>query len=376
MIKKLRVLSISFDSSILDKNSDSFKRQAYYASLCNSYVIIIFSIKYFQPIRSGNLHVFSTNSITKFTYILDTLRLLKRIYETQQFDLITVQDPFVIGLAGVLIKFIYKLPLNVQIHSEFFNSADFRHENWQNFIFYFLGLSVLKFADTVRARNNKIKHDIEIRFPKLRNKIFYCGSTINKIYLAPIFNFKRDKNLIVSVGRLVKQKNFILLFEAFKQVLLRRSNAKLMIIGEGPLKLDLVKVVEELGISKSVSFAGSKTPEEIKRIFDTAGLYVLSSNHEGWALVCLEALARGLPVVMTDTGCAGEIVVNTQTGYVVPVGDREKLVSHILYSLRYLSESVIMAKKGRKKVLADCNLKTIGTETLNMFQATAKSYEK
>lgn len=119
---------------------------------------------------------------------------------------------------------------------------------------------------------------------------------------------------IVSVGRLSKQKNQQLLLDAFRILLQSVPDARLYILGDGPLKEELYSTAESMGISENVSFKGNVSNVEV--YYAKADVFALSSVYEGLPLVVLEAMAAGLPIVSTDVGGVKDIVTNN--GILVP----------------------------------------------------------
>ncbi|MCL4397642.1 glycosyltransferase family 4 protein [Patescibacteria group bacterium] len=357
----MNVLTISLDKCLFDPTSDVFRRHQFYASALSGLTVIVFTLEKEnkRAVSRRNLKIIPTNSTNKFSYVLDTLKIVRDI--DTKFDLISAQDPFATGVAGILVKRFLKYPLNIQIHSEFFNSRYFREESLFNRFLYYLGLLVLTQADSVRARNNHIRDDIKRRYPGLKNKIGYVGVRINEEFLRPVKKAKRQKDLIVTVGRIAKQKNFPSLVEAVNIARKQIPNIELWIVGDGE---------ERKNIGDGANVLGWKKPDEIKKIVEKASLFALSSNHEGWALVCLEALARGTPVIMTNTGCAGEIVIQNKTGYVVPVGNVKKMAEGIVEILRHPQKYQKMALAGRKLVLIDGELEKIKKDMLSMYKLT------
>ncbi len=133
---------------------------------------------------------------------------------------------------------------------------------------------------------------------------------------------------IVNVGRLVPQKNHALLLDAFKLVTEQRP-AQLWIVGEGPLRTELEQRIERLGLSESVRLPGHiSNPFPIVRAAD---LFVLSSGHEGFGNVLVEAMSLGTPVVSTDCPYGPrEILEGGKWGALVPPCDAEALANAML----------------------------------------------
>lgn len=123
---------------------------------------------------------------------------------------------------------------------------------------------------------------------------------------------------ILTVGNLKPVKNHPLLLRAF--ALLQQPDARLMLLGQGQNEAALRQLAFDLGIADRVIFAGfhpDPTP-----FYDTADLFVLSSDHEGFGNVIVEALSAGLPVVSTDCPSGpAEILKGGRWGRLVPVGD-------------------------------------------------------
>lgn len=344
------VLSIGYDSNVLSKDSESFARQKIYSSWLKILTVFVLTTKNSKTLNQENLSIVPIKSALKIGWIPTALQEAKKKHSHEKFDLVTTQDPFICGLIGVLIKVFLKIPLNIQIHTEAFNTSYFRNESPLNFCFYYLGLFTLRFADSVRGRDKRIINDIKRRYPRLKDKVFYVGAPIEEIFLTKIKRKKPHNPLILSAGRPVPQKNFPLLKQAFMGILKKYPTAQLEIAGSNPW--------------------GWKSAGELKTLMDQASVFVLPSNHEGWALVCLQALARGTPVVMTNTGCAEEIVINKKTGIVVPVGDKLALEEGIIKVLSNPNKYQQMAKKGRELVKKDTNLKKIREDLIKMYKQT------
>jgi len=136
---------------------------------------------------------------------------------------------------------------------------------------------------------------------------------------------------ILAVGTLKTQKNFPLLIRAFAQ-LPTTLNAKLTILGEGPLRLELEELIAQLKLDRCVSLPGFFL--DPAPWFRTADVFVLSSSWEGFANVLVEALDFGVPVVSTDCRSGpAEILDNGSYGRLVPVGDASALAAAIQASL-------------------------------------------
>ena len=136
-----------------------------------------------------------------------------------------------------------------------------------------------------------------------------------------------DDILIVSVGRLMYQKGHEYLIQAMQQVIPEWSQAKAVIFGEGPLRAQLVTLIDRLGLRGSVQLAGNRT--DIGRFLASADIFVLPSRWEGLPVALLEAMDSGLPVVATRVEGVEEVIRNESEGLLVPPEDARALAESL-----------------------------------------------
>jgi glycosyltransferase involved in cell wall biosynthesis len=135
---------------------------------------------------------------------------------------------------------------------------------------------------------------------------------------------------ILAAGRLAPQKDFDLALRAFAR--LPQRAARLVILGEGPLRADLQQTAARLGIADRVEMPGFVP--DIRPWLDEARVFLLSSRYEGYAAVVIEALAAGRPVVATDcTPATHELIERVGCGAVTPVGDVQALANALAAEL-------------------------------------------
>ena len=147
----------------------------------------------------------------------------------------------------------------------------------------------------------------------------------NKVEQAP--RHHASTHGIVAMGRLVEQKGFDILVEAFSRCAAQHSDWSLIILGEGPQRVRLQSVATALGIGDRVHLVGQvREPEAILK---GADLFVLSSRYEGFPNALVEAMACQLPVVSTDCSSGGprDIIRDGVDGILVPPKDVAALAS-------------------------------------------------
>lgn len=136
------------------------------------------------------------------------------------------------------------------------------------------------------------------------------------------YGFAEDETLLVTVGRLVSRKRIeqmIAMMETF-----RHDKVRLLIIGSGPEEEYLRQEVTKRQLEKKVTFMGYVEEEDKFRILRMSDLYVSTSQHEGFGLVFLEAMACGLPVVCYDHGGQTDFLRDQKTGFLVPLNDLDQ----------------------------------------------------
>jgi glycosyltransferase involved in cell wall biosynthesis len=134
--------------------------------------------------------------------------------------------------------------------------------------------------------------------------------------------------LVTSMGILLSGKNLDILIKAISEVIKTISNAKLVIVGDGPEYNYLVNVSKELGISNSCWFLGQQ--ENIHYILEKSNVFVLPSSSEGLSTVLLEAMQNKVPVIASDIAGNRELIQDEISGWLVPVGDVAALSTAII----------------------------------------------
>ena len=140
-----------------------------------------------------------------------------------------------------------------------------------------------------------------------------------------LITFSLSKKKIVSVGRLVSWKGF----EGLIHVVADIPDVCLIIIGEGPQRGDLEKLIKEKNLNEKVKLMGARPRDEVFSCLKSSDLFVLNSSYEGLPHIVLEAMSVFVPVIATDTGGTGELVENEYNGLLVQPGDREGLKNSI-----------------------------------------------
>ena len=128
-----------------------------------------------------------------------------------------------------------------------------------------------------------------------------------------------DPPVILFTARLQPQKDHVTLFHALKQI----GGAHLLLAGDGELRPRLMRLAQELGLSSRIHFLGRR--DDIPQLLKMADVYAHSSHSEGFGIAALEAMAAGVPVVVSNLPGLAEVV--GQAGILVPPGDSEAMAN-------------------------------------------------
>ncbi len=327
----MKILSISTDRKVFEQGSAVRARLLDYGRLVGELHVIVFakrSLGFLDEKVAPNIYLYPTNSLGKFFHILFAIFCaLKMKRRGVSVDVVTAQDPFEAGLAGYIIARIFKARLHIQIHTDVM-SPYFACESFLNLARVRLAKFLLPRAGAIRVVSERIKDSLST-----------FGFRLSTVTVLPIFidtqistkktanNLKKkypqfDSHLLIA-ARLSREKNIGSAIEAMQTVISEHPKAGLIITGDGPEEMKLKKLVAKLGLEKNVVFEGWQ--DDLFGYYKTADALVLPSYYEGYGMVAVEALAAQCPVIMTDVGCAGDVIIDPENGLVVPVGDTPAL---------------------------------------------------
>ena len=152
-----------------------------------------------------------------------------------------------------------------------------------------------------------------------------------------------DDVMLVTVGRLVARKAVDQLISIVGR--LEKKNAHLLLIGSGPQETALREITQSLDLNEQVHFLGQVEEAEKFRILAMSDLYVSTSQHEGFGLVFLEAMACGLPVVCYDHGGQSDFLEDQRTGALLPLNDADSFIARCA---ELISDSALRSRIGEE----------------------------
>jgi sugar transferase (PEP-CTERM/EpsH1 system associated) len=194
----------------------------------------------------------------------------------------------------------------------------------------------------------------QIKVPADKITQIYNGVDLNRFKpehkktreLLPIEFRLPHLKIIGTVGRLDPVKNQITLIDAFIHLLNTapevKNKVRLVLVGAGIMQEKLLKLVQEAGLTPWVWFAGERS--DVAELMATLDIFVLPSINEGISNTILEAMATGLPVIASKVGGNPELVVDNETGFLVPKQDPSAIAHAIKH---YLDNPELMTTHGQ-----------------------------
>lgn len=160
-----------------------------------------------------------------------------------------------------------------------------------------------------------------------------------------MLRFSNEDLVIGTVARLARQKDLETLIRAAYMVVQESFRPVFILIGDGPERARLERLVDELSLRGRVRFLGHR--EDIPELLSAMDLFALSSRSEGAPLAVMEAMAMGLPVVATRAGGLPELVPEGRAGFLVPPGDAAALAGALLRLADEPDVRAMMAREAR-----------------------------
>ncbi|MGH9324285.1 MAG: N-acetyl-alpha-D-glucosaminyl L-malate synthase BshA [Vicinamibacteria bacterium] len=169
------------------------------------------------------------------------------------------------------------------------------------------------------------------------------GSRSDRLHWAP-----RGEKILVHASNFRPVKRVTDVVRIFELVR-RETEAKLLLVGEGPERIFVRELTKELRLTEHVHFLGEQ--DYLESIFAVSDLLLLPSEQESFGLVALEAASCGVPVVGSRVGGLPEVVLDGETGHLLPVGEIREMAAAAVRLLKFPEEHRRMSERARARAL-------------------------
>ncbi len=299
----MKLLMISTDRGLLDTTSRVSERFRMYANLFESLEVIVFSVgKRDMVTLAPNVKIYPTNSSTKVWYIFDAIRIARALCA----DVVSGQDPFETGFVAYRISRILNAKLHIQVHTDVFNDA-FRFASVLNQIRVRVAKWLLPKAHGIRVVSERIARSLKRTVSTLQVEPIVLPIVVTKPQTVIPMKFPFAQTVLM-VSRLEKEKQVAQAIEGFLLVRATRPDVGLVVVGDGSFREKLETTVRTAGQASAVQFLGA-----IPKVFNAyagADIFLQVSRYEGYGMTLIEAALSGLPIVTTDVGVVGEVLVD------------------------------------------------------------------
>jgi glycosyltransferase involved in cell wall biosynthesis len=321
----MHIVSIGLDPKTLDPESVVAFRNRAYGGIVDHYSVIVPTPATVTVQLSDRTTAYGVSGVNKAVQLWNIHKLTASLIRTGKCDVITTQDPYFLGLLGYFFAKRYHLGFEIQILG-LEKLTPLRR---------LLARFVLKRASVVRALSDRLQDRLirEFGVPEEKINVVTIYVDVQKLgldmrtlddealrtYEERVRNFKEKYDRcfnFLTVSRLVSIKNISMQLAAVERL------AK-----EFPEEERLKREVKERGIEAFAIFHGPKYGYELGMFYIECDCFLLTSDYEGWGMVITEAATAGIPVIMTDVGCAGDIIVDGVSGLVIPIRNTEVLIT-------------------------------------------------
>lgn len=227
---------------------------------------------------------------------------------------------------------------------------------------------VICISDNVKDNLTKYTMIKSEKLQVIKNSISIKNYSYNTNYLKKLkidLSIDNESKIIITVGRLSEEKGLDVLLEAFAIVIKAIPKMVLIMIGDGPLDLQLKKLARKLNINDKVKFLGFK--KDIYQYLLISDLYVCSSIFEGISTSILEAFSQKVPVIATHVGGNPEIIENNINGILIEPNNPMSLAGAIVDLFSTKEKINSFKANGFKKVTDEFDIKNVIREYEGLY---------
>jgi glycosyltransferase involved in cell wall biosynthesis len=302
--------------------------------------------------RGVRTYVIPTQGMTDWRWALRFKKLLRQ----EQADLIHAHE-FDANVQGAFVAAISGIPLVATVHG--------KNYFWERLRRRLAYRWVSRHATMVAVSQNLKQFIVEqVGVSADRIKVVYNGvDVLPPCEPAEVDRCRKELGLsetdqvVGMVGNLYPVKGHQYLIDSIPEVLKECPDTSFVFAGRGLLEPELKEQVHRLGLDKRVFFLGLR--QDIPRILATFNVFVLPSLSEGLSMAILEAMVAGKPVVATQVGGNPELVLNGETGFLVPPKDSHALASCLVTLLTNKAQAAQLAEKGKNRAEGQFSLETM-----------------
>jgi phosphatidyl-myo-inositol dimannoside synthase len=300
---------------------------------------------YKVPVNNLNIHHASNREL--LTYAWRAWQWSRRLLRQQRYDLSFAFAGVPAGAISYMLKITAGLPYLVSLQGPDVPGFEDRY----NYLYPFLKPLLRRIwkeaaaVTAISAEHRRLAHQTmsELDIPIIHNGV---DTTVFERASKP--RLVSEVNILCA-GRLIERKGQHHLLRAFANLRINcEYPVRLTLVGAGDAEDSLRRLARDLEVGNVVNFTGSVPSDHMPEVYSQADIFVLPSQNEGMSIALLEAMASGLPVIVTDTGGTAELVQQAVNGFVVAWGDVGALTNALATLVRDDQVRQRMGKESRQ----------------------------
>ncbi len=309
----------------------------------------------------------------------------RKFIKDNDVDLVYFVIPFTVAIKGIIIAKILKLPVVGTYHTFICEKEYLRHVKLD---YKFIVDLAWKYTNTYYNQCKVVTCPSQITKERLlesgcKRPIKVISNGIEKLDSpkSEILKIKKKINckgkILLFVGRLAYEKNLLYLLDCFKLILKERPDTKLVIIGDGPQKKDLVKRITKLKLNSSVMLFGEVKYQDLmsKGYYNACDIFVTTSTTETFGLSVLEAQVNGLVCVGVNENGVKYLIKDNYNGFLVDPKDKIKFKCAVI---KLIDDEKLYSKfkKNNEIMVKKHDMKQVISEYEKTFMSVIKNHKK
>ncbi len=316
---------------------------------------------YKLPINKKAIHYWTQKEIIRYTW--EARFFMNKLLKDNDYDLCHAFFTIPSGLVAYLKR--KELPYIVSLRGS--DVPGFNERFGFEYIFLKpLIKKIWKEAEYVVANSQGLKELALKTDPDRQILVIRNGIDISEFTMANTDDHKTTR--IICVSRLIERKGIRYLIEAMK--LLKDRDFFLTLVGEGIQEEELRELAEKLCVDHMICFKGYVEHDNIATLYMESDIFVLPSLNEGMSNAVLEAMACGLPVIVTDTGGTSELI--DKNGRVIPKKDPQAIATALEKFIDEPETGKLMGKRSRE-IVAQMSWESVAKEYIHLYENTARN---
>ena len=315
---------------------------------------IVDGVKVYYPryLSFSNYGIYGLNSFSGYHI---TKSLFKKIIGDFKPDVIHAHTIGFEGKMGVKLKQKYHIPIVITTHGS--DTIKPIKNGKASYI-----TNVCKKADAVVAVSSRLGEVLQNEDNSITPYIFCNGFKKLNLLIE-----KKKKNSIIQVSSLIKQKKVDITIRAFEKIKRDINDITLTIVGDGPEKLYLLELCQQLNLSDSVLFTGQISNHEVLKLMSQNEYFIMPSVREGFGIVYLEAMASGCITIGTKGEGIEDVIIDKENGFLVEPDNIEEIASYIKLCNENADYSKAIVENAKKSV-ANLTWEENAKKYINLFQ--------